>query len=376
MARRGLCADRKPDLILLNPDAYARLLRPLLFRLSPETAQKVADSALSLEFLWKAASALGQRHDDRLATKLGPITLRNPVGLAAGYDKNCEYLPALSTLGFGYLVGGTVTLDARAGNPKPRMRRIPPRESLVNALGFPGRGLERAESKLTAAAESGLAAQVMVSVSGTEINDVATCHARLEPFVAAIEVNISSPNTQGLRVFQERSALKRLLDRVNERRRKPLFVKLPPYAASPTPGVPESLLYERAAGEEARNTTLALVDACIEAGVDGVTVANTRPVADASLAMGTGGLSGRALFQDTLLMVRETREHTGSRLAINACGGVLTGEDVWELLKAGADTVQLLTAMIYRGPGAARAISRELTTRMMREGVSKLPAHP
>ncbi len=363
-------------MFLLNTDAYARLLRPFLFRLPPETAQKTADSALSLGVLWKVASAIAPPVEERIAASLGPIRLRSPVGLAAGYDKNCEYLNALSTLGFGYVVGGTVTLDARPGNPKPRMRRIVSQESLVNALGFPGRGLEHAEAKLRAAAESGLDAPVMASVSGTEIEDVVTCHGRLEPYAAGIEVNISSPNTRGLRVFQERPALDLLLDEINEIRRKPLFVKLPPYAASPAPGVPESPLLDRAAGEEARESFHALIDACIEAGVDGVTVANTRPVPDAGLAMGAGGLSGRPLFQDTLRMVRDTREHAGGRLAINACGGAWTGDDVWDLLTAGADTVQILTAMIYRGPGAARAIGRELAERMLREGASRLPARP
>ena len=298
------------------------------------------------------------------------------MGLAAGYDKDCEYLRALSTLGFGYVVGGTVTLDARPGNPKPRVRRIASKEALVNALGFPGRGLERAETRLRAAAESGLDAPAIVSVSGTEIADVAACHGRLEPYAAAIEVNISSPNTRGLRVFQERPALDRLLAEMNEERRKPLFVKLPPYAASPSPRVPESPLLDRAVAEEARANFHALIDACIEAGVDGVTVANTRPVPDASLAMGAGGLSGRPLFADTLRMVRDAKEHAGSRLSINACGGAWTGDDVWELLTAGATTVQILTAMVYRGPGAARAIGRELAERMLREGANELPARP
>ncbi len=314
--------------------------------------------------------------DGRIATRLGPIVLRSPIGLAAGYDKDCEYLKALSTLGFGYVVGGTVTIDARPGNPKPRVRRIVSGEALVNALGFPGRGLERAEARLRAAAESGLGAPAIVSVSGTEIADVAACHARLEPYAAAIEVNISSPNTRGLRVFQERPALDVLLAEINEARQKPLFVKLPPYAASPAAGVPESPLLDRAAGEEARENFHSLLDACIEAGVDGVTVANTRPVPDAGLAMGAGGLSGRPLFADTLRMVRDARGHAGSSLAVNACGGASTGDDVWELLAAGADSVQILTAMVYRGPGAARAIGRELAGRMLREGATELPAHP
>ena len=334
----------------------------------------MADTALKFDVPWKAASAFSQPHDERLAARLGPIPLRSPIGLAAGYDKNCEYLSALSTLGFGYIVGGTVTLDARAGNPAPRMRRYVSKESLVNALGFPGRGLERAEAKLRASADAGLGLPVLASVSGTEIEHVVACHLRLEPYAAGIEVNISSPNTRGLRVLQERPVLKRLLERINEQRRKLLFVKLPPYAASPTPGVPESPLNGQVAGEEARVRTVELVDACIEAGVDGVTVANTRPVRDLSLATGSGGLSGRALFKDTLRMVSEISSYAGNRLIVNACGGVSTGDDAWEVLKSGASSVQLLTAMIYRGPGVAKAISRELCARMMLDGFSRLPA--
>ena len=363
------------DMLLLNPKTYRRLLRPLLFRLPPETAQKAADLALGLDHFWRAVAPALATADERISTILAGIPLDSPVGLAAGYDKNCNYLSSLSSLGFGYVIGGTVTLRPRTGNPKPRMFRYIPHESLVNALGFPGQGLDHAEAKLKRAQRSDLRSPVLVSVSGTEVNEILTCHARLEPLAAGVEVNISSPNTEGLRVFQERLTLKHLLDRINEQRRKPLFIKLPPYLSTPTVGLPESRLDRDESQTEARRNVFELVDACIDAGVDGITVSNTRPVVDPRLAVGEGGLSGRAIFYDTLLMVTELRSYMGSRMPINACGGIFTGQDAWTVLKAGATTVQLLTGLIYRGPAVASSINRELCQQMIRDGFAALPLH-
>ena len=332
----------------LSPRAYRLLIRPLLFRLPPETAQSLADLALRQRWLWRMAA---RPADPRLKTRLAGLDLPNPIGLAAGYDKDCRFLSPLADLGFGYVTGGTVTANPQAGNPRPRVLRDVRREALLNSLGFPSKGLDYA-CRMLEERPSTTPAPTVVSVSGTTVEDILLCHRRVEPLADAVEINISSPNTAGLRVFQEAGALAELLGRVNERREKPLFVKMPPYTSHRGTPPPE---------------TEKIVRTCVSEGVDALTVANTHPVEDTRLAVGSGGLSGRPIFRQTLTMVREIRREIGPDTAINACGGIFTGADAWEALRAGATTVQLLTGLIYQGPGVVRSILRELLRHMEHE---------
>lgn len=349
-------------MLILDPDAYSILLRPLLFRLPPETAQALADFVLQRERLWRTVSPALRLRDPRLKTRLAGMKLENPVGLAAGYDKDCRFLPSIAALGFGYVTGGTVTEAPRAGNPRPRVLRAVRERGLINALGFPGKGLDMASRRLRNSRRSAETPRV-ISVSGTTIDEIVRCHRRMEPLADAIEINISSPNTAGLRVFQEADALTDLLGQVNEERRKPLFVKMPPYGGTGA---------GRASAAESQDRVLGLARVCVSEGVEALTVSNTRPVEDARLAVGVGGLSGKPIFQDTLRMVREVRAEVGDRAAINACGGIFTGEDAWDALQAGATTVQLLTGLIYRGPGIVKLINRELLLQMELAGLDAL----
>ena len=347
------------------PDWYGALLRPLLFMLPPEAAQKLAHLALQRKLPWRLASPVLGVRNSRLTVSLAGLLLENPVGVAAGFDKNCELLPSLARLGFGYLVGGTVTETLRPGNPRPRLRRRVKEQSLVNALGFPNKGLESAARELSKARGAVRKSAVVASVSGNTADEMVRCHRRLEPQVDAVELNISSPNSAGLRIFHDTTVLAELIDRINEGRSKPLMVKLPPY---------KSLDLSETSESEGRDMVLSLVRVCIERGVDAVTAANSRPVADARLSMGTGGLSGRAVFLDVLRIVNDIKDVAGERLAINACGGIFSGEDAWQALQAGASTVQLYTGLVYRGPGIAGRINRELLAIMDREGVDSLSA--
>ena len=198
-----------------------------------------------------------------------------------------------------------------------------------------------------------------MSVSGTEIGDIVTCHRTLEPLVDAVEVNISSPNTANLRVFHDPAVLSELLDAINESRAKPLFVKMPPFPA-------------REDDPEQRDLALSLADVCVSRRVDALTVANTQPVQDARLGVGSGGLSGKPVFGQTLRMVSETRERVGDATYINACGGIFTAWDAWQALAAGADTVQLFTGLVYRGPGVARDISAGLARMVELQGLGSI----
>ena len=189
---------------------------------------------------------------------------------------------------------------------------------------------------------------VIASISGVAVDEIVRCHRRLEPLVSALEVNISCPNALGFHNFQQPAALKDLLDQVNADRRKPIFIKLPPYRVLPS------------IGDRQKDAVLNLVDVCVEQGVEAVTVANTWPASDRHLAVGAGGLSGRPVFADMLQMVADIRAEIGSEMVINACGGIFSGEDALAAIQAGATTVQILTSLIYSGPGIVSCINKEM----------------
>ena len=290
--------------------------------------------------LWKLLAPYYQTADPRLKTSLAGIEVASPVGVAAGCDKNCQFLPSLMSLGFGYVVGGTVTLEPRRGNPSPRLVRDTAQRSLVNSLGFPSQGAQVVLKNL----EKAHVRPLFLSVAGLTIEEFVECLRRMEPPAEGIELNISSPNTEGLRAFHQPESFRELLERVNAERQKTLFVKVPPYA-----------------DDEGRTGVLELVAIARQVGVDGITAANTRPVQDPRLKVGAGGLSGKPLFQDVLGMMADIRREVGEGMTINACGGISTAEDAIQALKHGADTVQLYTGLIYEGPGVARSINRGLS---------------
>jgi dihydroorotate dehydrogenase len=334
---------------------YSAVARPLLFRFPPETAHRIGDLTLRVSPIWSALRPLLATRDARLETKVAGITFPNPVGVAAGLDKDCRFLPGLLDIGFGFATGGTITRDARPGNAAPRVIRETRQHALLNALGFPGEGLDAAESRLRKLSEDGRS-RIMVSISGTEVEDIAECHRRLQPLVAGVEVNVSSPNTAGLRTFHEPEKLARLVSTLVDQRDRPLFVKLPPWRS-----------------DEERDEMMPMATTSIESGADGLVIANTHPTEDARLAVGRGGFSGAPLFDDTLRMVSEAREELGKGFALIACGGVSTADHVWQLLEAGATAIQLYTSFIYEGPGLPGHINRDLVKRMETSNAAGLP---
>ena len=319
---------------------YKALLRPLLMALPADRSHALGEWALRRKPLWKLLAPLFKARDPALRTTLAGIPISNPIGVAAGCDKDCKYLDTLQALGFGYVSGGTVTLQPRFGNPRPRLLRLPRQQALVNALGFPNPGMDVVEAKLQKHPISPL----VLSVSGLDVDEFTECHRRAAPLAQAIELNVSSPNTAGLQVFLEPNTFRQLLEQVNLRRKTPLFVKIPPY-------------YDG----QGREDVLTLVRIARELGVDGITAANTRPVEESAVKVGRGGLSGRPLLTDTLRIVSDVRREAGEEMTINACGGISGAQDVVDALKAGADTVQMYTAMVYQGPGLVSKINRDLS---------------
>ena len=318
---------------------YRAVARPLLFSLPAEVAHRVTHGALGLPLPWEAIGGVEQ--DPRVEVDLAGLHLRNPVGLAAGFDKDCRRLDALGRLGFGYVVGGTVTRAARAGNPRPRLVRSVERRSVVNAMGLPNPGAEAAASTL---ARSPRTAPRVASIADERAADVIRAHALLAPVVDAIELNVSCPNVSWGRDRDNEAHLARLLRDLDAGpSTPPMFVKLPPFRT----------------GRE-RDAVLALASIAIEGGVRALTCSNTRPVRDRRLASGAGGLSGAALASDTPRIVDEVRRAIDGTVAINACGGVSSPRDAIACLRAGATTVQLYTGLLFEGPRLVGDIVGEL----------------
>jgi dihydroorotate dehydrogenase len=327
--------------------AYRRLIRSLAFLLSPEAAHRVAGSVLQLPLPWTRIG--GAVRDPRLEVQIGPLKLANPVGMAAGFDKDCRFLDSLGTLGFGYVVGGTVTANPRDGNAKPRISRHPRSKALVNAMGFPNAGAAAARRRLEHLERT---APTLVSLSDALADDLLRSFDLLAPLADGVEINVSCPNVSWGRDREAEGFLRTVLTRLEHRDGKPVFVKVPPYRS----------------GKE-RDAVLSLVRIAQELEADAVTASNTFPVASRHMATGRGGLSGRPVFQDTLRIVGDIHGATEGGLPINACGGIFTADDAGACLEAGATTVQVYTGLIYEGP----RIVRNLTSGLL-ESPEALPA--
>jgi dihydroorotate dehydrogenase len=308
---------------------YRAVGRPLFFSLPPEAAHRLALLLLDLALPWSRIG--GATDDPTLATTVAGIQLRNPIGLAAGFDKACAHLSTLGELGFGYVVGGTITRARREGNPKPRIARSPGQRSMVNAMGLPNPGAEIAALNL--GREAGARAPRIVSVADEAVEDAVATLDLVAPLADGIELNASCPNVSWGRDRDNEGHLRELVGAFVARTPRPVFVKLPPFEN----------------GTE-RDVVLALAAIARDAGAAGLTCSNTRAVDDRRMPTG-GGLSGRALWPRTPQIVAEVGSAIGGDLPINACGGVFTASDAVECLEAGAATVQIYTGLVYEGPG-------------------------
>lgn len=326
---------------------YRSVGRPFFFSLPPEASHGLAGRLLRSPLPWKAIG--GAVESPALRTDLAGLLLRNPIGMAAGFDKGCEMLEPLGELGFGYVVGGTLTRSPREGNPKPRIVRIKESRSLVNSMGLPNPGVEAVVRRLARLKKT---APVLASLADEDEADVVFGHSLLQPLVDGFELNVSSPNSPWRHARSDNpSYLRSVLARVIPQREKPLFVKLPPF---------ETL--------EEREEVLLLARIAVDAGADGLTCSNTRPVEEPRLASGRGGLSGGALSDATPGIVAEVRAAVGEDVPINACGGISTAEQALASLEAGATTVQVYSSLIYEGPRLLRSLTAGLAAAFARSG--------
>jgi dihydroorotate dehydrogenase len=305
---------------------YEAVGRPLMLALPPEASHRLAQAALSLPLPWRRIGRAPT--DPSLEVDLGGLRPRNPIGLAAGFDKTCRHLDALAELGFGYVVGGTITRHPRSGNPKPRIARSRATGSLTNAMGLPNPGAEEAARSLARARR---VAPIVVSVADEGVGDATTTLELVAPHVDGIELNASCPNVSWGRDRDNEAHLRELVTGFIERTDRPVFVKLPPFTS-----------------DTEREVVLALAGIATDAGARGLVASNTRPVDDRRLSVGTGGLSGKALWERTPDIVAAVKGATDRPVV--ACGGIASVDDVVTAIEAGATAVQIYTAFVYEGP--------------------------
>ncbi len=343
-------------------EALFPLLRPVLHGLDPETAHGLTLGALRVLPPRRPAP-----DDPRLAVETMGRRFPNPVGLAAGFDKQCEVPDGLLGLGFGFVELGGVVPEPQAGNPRPRVFRLPRDGAIINRYGLNSDGLAAARERLER--RRGRPGIVGVNIgankdSADRLADYARCVSGLAGLVDFLTVNVSSPNTPGLRDLQGEAFLSDLLARAVEAR---------------DATAPGTAILLKIAPDIDLAFLDTLVDVSLRRGIDALVVANTtiaRPetLKEAALARETGGLSGRPLFAPSTRLLAQAYLRVGDRLPLVGVGGVDSGEAAFAKILAGASLVQLYTALVYEGPGLVGAIKRDLLRRMEAEGAPTLMA--
>lgn len=334
---------------------YAAAVRPLMFQLSPDRSHALAHAVLRWSRPWQALSTFAglEIADPRLRTDFAGIELPNPVGLAAGFDKNCDLIEALSWLGFGFVTVGSIMPDPRYGNPFPRLVRYPETKSLADSMGVPSKGRDYAVARLAKLRQRRV--PIFANVGGFTAEAIAQSVHAIEPHVDAVEISLMCPNAKERERFNELQLLRELLERIGERQ-KPAVVRIPNDTAQS---------YDR---------LTELVERCVQAGVAGLKVGGGRPVSEPRLGTKQGTLHGRAIFETALANVERTAQIAHGRIPIKGNGGIFSGSDVLAMLRAGACCVDLYSAFIYEGWGIARAINKQLVSMLDRDAVPSLSA--
>jgi dihydroorotate dehydrogenase len=360
---------------------YQKILRPILFRFDPEGVHRLAMGALDLglgpSFVRATVHRRFEVDDARLRQTVWGLDFRNPVGLAAGFDKNAEHIRELSALGFGSIEIGTVTGEAQTGNPRPRLFRLAEDAGLLNRMGFNNQGSEAIARRLSAGgfSETSSLKEPATPLLGVNIGktkvvplDEATADyeksfRRLYDFARYFVVNVSSPNTPGLRSLQEKAPLTELLGRlqslntelaaVKDQTRRPLLLKI-------APDINDAQL----------DDILEVIEAC---DVDGIIATNTTiERGDLRTAgqqeLGSGGVSGRPVRRRSLQVISQIYRKTDGQLPIIGVGGIFTADDALETIRAGATLVQVWTGFIYEGPGCAHRINLGLARACREQG--------
>jgi dihydroorotate dehydrogenase len=330
--------------------ALFRFISPLVARLEPEAAHRLTIQALH----WKLVRAPAEKPDPRLASQAFGLDFPNPIGLAAGADKNAEAPDGALALGLGFVEVGTVTPKPQSGNARPRLFRLAEDRAIINRMGFNNDGCDAVLARLSARRGGGI---VGVNIganrdSADRIGDYVKGLAAFGPVASYITVNVSSPNTPGLRDLQARGELESLVARLGEvraglARPVPLLVKIAPDLDG--------------------DALAAIVEVCLAGCIDGIIVSNTtvsRPPLRSRHADEAGGLSGRPLFDLSTRTLAATFRLVGGRLPLIGVGGIDSAEAAWAKITAGASLVQLYTALAFEGPELVTTIRRGLSRRL------------
>ena len=341
------------------------LAGPLLRQLAPETAHHLALRVLEAG----GGGAPGIEPDPLLATEVAGVSFRSPLGLAAGFDKDARAVPALGQIGFGHVEIGTVTPRPQPGNPRPRLFRLRAQEALINRLGFPSEGLDAVAARLAnRPRDLVVGANVGCNRATSDpIEDITEGITRLGSLVDYVCVNVSSPNTPGLRDLQTGSALDRLLERIHLAKREvedatgrplPLFLKVAPDLSVPqVQDLAERLIRQPVHGLAVSNTTVA------------------RPPTLTGRHRGeAGGLSGRPLFEPSTRLLAALFRMLPRSITLIGVGGVSGATDAWRKIEAGAGLVQLYTGFVYQGTGLIRRIHTGLAKLVQDSGHPSLAA--
>ena len=337
------------------------ILRPYIFSLDPETAHNLAIKSLKANIL--PSSFFDVEGEEMLETNLFNKTFKNPLGLAAGFDKSAEVYNSLFKLGFGFVEVGTITPKQQLGNPKPRIFRLEKDQALINRLGFNNHGSEVVAQRI---AENNPAGILGINIgpnkeTKNKSDDFYLCLLKLHSYADYITINISSPNTDGLRNFQEENSMIRLLEGFNKLKKekkihKPLVVKL-------SPDINEGDISK-------------IVEIIIKYKIEGIIVSNTTDKNRENLLDANkneaGGLSGQPIKDISTNLIKKFYKETKKKIKIIGVGGVDSGSSVYEKMAAGADLIQLYTGMVYKGPSIVKEIKKELILILKKEKIKNI----
>lgn len=343
------------------------IFKPLLFALSPETAHRITFQLLDLaatlpptRWLLRSMFCLP---DQRLEKQVMGLQFPNPIGLAAGFDKNGEHIPGMACLGFGFVEVGTVTPLAQEGNPRPRVFRLPADEALINRMGFNNEGLDALVERLKSLRQKGVPNGIIIggnigknkaTPNEEAASDYLLCFEKLFPWVDYFVVNVSSPNTPGLRALQEKEPLTRLLNLLQDKNRaqktpKPILLKIAPdLTDNQLDDIADIVQTTALAGIIATNTTISR---------QGLKTAESEVK-----QMGAGGLSGVPVRERSTEVIRYLRAKMGKEAVIIGVGGIDSPQAAAEKLAAGADLIQMYTGLIYQGPGLVKQILTQMAS--------------
>ncbi|MEO1221201.1 MAG: quinone-dependent dihydroorotate dehydrogenase [Pseudomonadota bacterium] len=348
---------------MISPSKLFDLARPVIFALDPETGHRLAIKAL------KAVPAVASngvhRVDPRLVMDVAGLKFPNPVGVAAGFDKDAEVPDALLALGFGFTEVGSITPRPQAGNQKPRLFRLTEDLGVINRMGFNNAGAAAAIERLEARAALGGLVGINIGAnkdSDDRSADYAEMARVMAPYASYLAVNVSSPNTPGLRALQDEGALSDLIDGVIAARSEACGERLPP-------------IFLKVAPDLEPQDIDAIARIAIDKELGALIVSNTtisREGLTSRHAGEAGGLSGEPLRMLALERLRDFSKATGGEMPLVGVGGIATAEHAWERIRAGASLVQLYSAMVFRGPTLGAEIVKGLLQIMEREGFTSI----